>query len=47
MSRVLPIKLNTEEVRAVLDEKKTVKRIIMDPQPVLENGFFKVYGCGW
>lgn len=35
-----PIFFNTEMVRAILDGKKTVTRLVMKPQPIFLNGFW-------
>lgn len=42
-----PILFNTDEVRATLENRKTVKRRGIKPQPTHEGGFWKLGGAGW
>lgn len=47
MSRVLPILFNTEMVTAILDERKTVTRRVVEPQPKMRLCYaFAGYGHG-
>lgn len=47
MSRVLPILFNTDMVRAILDERKTVTRRVVKPQPEHNGCLWKLGGCMW
>lgn len=42
-----PIPLLTEEVRGVLDGRRTQIRRVMRPQPVLDGHFWRWHGAGW
>lgn len=41
------ILFNTKMVQAILDGQKKTTRRVMNPQPIHEGGFWKVYGAGW
>ncbi len=42
-----PIIMSTEDVRAVLDGRKTMMRQVMKPQPVRNGAFWELGGAGW
>ena len=42
-----PILFNTEMVRALLEDRKTVTRRVMKPQPVLDGHLWKLGGAAW
>ena len=42
-----PIIMSTEDVRALLDGRKTMMRQVMKPQPVRNGAFWELGGAGW
>ena len=42
-----PIIMSTEDVRAVLDGRKTMARRVMKPQPVRNGALWELGGAGW
>ena len=45
--KIKSIPFNTDVVRAILDGRKTVTRRVLKPQPIHDNGFWKIGGAGW